>query len=98
MLRLDKSHRAFDRLIDRADDELHRQHGRCRGNRTGYRRAGQADRAEIVGVALVGLARSVVAVVSRYEGRQYSGGMPEAPAVDRVNVTEGQGKVDGERD
>lgn len=82
-------------MIDCADDELHPYRGRRRGKRVRHGRTGHADRAEIVGVVMVRLARLVV---SRCDRRDHDINVTSlALAVDRVNVTKRQGKIDGER-
>jgi hypothetical protein len=95
-LRLDDRGGRLDRMIDggrgKVGDGYHR---RWRRHRTRESRGSHTDRAEIVGVTVVVLALVLVGAWMR-EGRdQYTGIV--ALAIDRVNVAEGQGKVDRER-
>lgn len=83
----------FDRTIDGSVSKLDRQRRRRRGERGADRGGGHADRAEIVGLAVVRMVRRLATV-----GRCNDQAVLGAVAADRVDVAEGQRNVDGQRD
>ena len=86
----------LDRAVDRCLGKLLRQRRRRRRHHVTDGRGSHADRAKIVSLAIVVMA---LATVGRRDGcDQRSKTAPGALAVDRVNVTEGQAEVDGQRD
>ena len=74
----------FDRAIEGGLSKLDRQRWRRRGERGADRRSGHADRAEIVGLAIVRMVRRLATV-----GRSNDQAMLGAVAADRVDVAEG---------
>src|SRR5450631_2611675 len=88
--RLDESKSGYDHAIDRYAGKFGWQRRRLRGQPARHRGRGHADRAEIVGMAVVGMAL-LLAVVRRGDGRRHCGNAaPGNLAVDRVDVTKGQ--------
>jgi len=78
-----------DGKIDR-HNRWHRRKPSCDGC------SGHADRAEIIGMTVARMALAPVGVGR--ESRKLRAGMtPRAVTVQRVNVTEGQSEIDGQR-
>ena len=93
---LHENARLIDRAIDQGLGKLNRHARRCRRQRVADRSGGHADRAEIVSLAVRGMLLGLAIVGSR-DGR-HNRAVPGAGPVQRVNVAESQGKVDGQRD
>ena len=97
-LRLEDDQSGYDGAIDSGNRKVDRHHRRRRREGARHGCGGQANRAEIIDSTVVVVTRLLVGT-QRCDGRdQDSGTVANALAVDRVNVTEGHGKIDGERD
>jgi hypothetical protein len=86
----------LDRVIDDGDAKFDRQRGRRRGEGGAHRGGGHADRAEIVRLVVGRLVLRLIAALRGDRCDQRAGTLQACP-VRRVNMTEGQGQIDGER-
>ena len=88
----------FDRVIDGRVRELDRQRWRRGRQRGAHRGGGHADRAEIIGLVVRGVVWCRAIALRRGDGRDQRAGSLSARPVEGMNVTEGQGQIDGKRD
>ena len=88
----------FDRAIDSDVSKLDRQRRRCGREGCAQGRGGQADGAKIVGPVVCRMVLGPIAVGRSARGGQRSGTTLRTSPVKGVNVTEGHGKIDGDRD
>ncbi len=89
---------SLDRPIDRGKGKNQRYFGRGRSKRVADRARGHADRTEQIDLIAVMVTRRLAAI-GQTNCRSLRGRlMPESSRVDRMDVTERQAKVDGERD
>jgi hypothetical protein len=87
----------IDRVIDRGIGKLYGKRRRSRGQRIPHAGSRHADRAEIIGVVVHRMLLALPAI-----GRSAGGDQRNLPlgagSIWRVDVTEGERKVDGKRD
>jgi hypothetical protein len=91
----DEETNRFNRAIDERYSELQRDRGRSRGKPISYRAGGKANRAEIIGFAIIGmiLTFALIRQTKRRKDQALVGILPRD-----MNVAEGYRKVDCERD
>lgn len=89
--------RNFGRLVKADDGKFHRERGRCGNDRICNRRDGGTDRTEIVRLALVAMTLRSIAMRERGSDQRDQAALGVL-AVDCVNVTKRQGKIDDERE
>jgi hypothetical protein len=87
----------IDRVIDHGIGKLYGKRRRCRGQRIPHSGSRYADQAEIIGVVVHRMVLALPAIGCSVGGDQRN--LPlGAGSIWRVNVTEGERKVDGKRD
>ena len=94
--RLKQDARLFERTIDQGFCKLYRDARRRRRQRMADRSGGHTDRTEVIGLAVRGMLLRLTIIGG--SDRRHDRTAPGARAVRRVNVSEGQGKIDGQRD
>jgi hypothetical protein len=87
----------IDRVIDHGIGKLYGKRRRCRGQRIRHSGSRHADRAKIIGVAVRRMIVALPAIGRNFAGDQCKLALG-AGSIWRVDVTEGERKVDGKRD
>jgi hypothetical protein len=87
----------IDRVIDHGIGKLYGKRRWCRGQRIAHSGGRHADGAEIVGVVVGRMILALPAIGRNFAGDEYKLAL-RAGSIWRVDVTEGERKVDGKRD